>query len=240
MKRFGIFVFAVWIVCVIYVMAEAKIYVAEPYLVENSAYSGTEFYVYRPYNMPAGWFVTFDGFAVTKTKDDVWVYGTVQGGAPAPTNYIVGTVSPALAGIIPYHSAREREQLELARQPVGAAANQVPRQVYMPDWAVNPGFLAFSNWRGSVDRVGVLVPLGVPVVWKGENPRAIFAWTGKKWSQINVRESQRAIDALKLGLYSLTKLKNTSGFNWYKEDTNLLRDKAVALGYYWMGEVGVR
>ncbi|MEA3284793.1 MAG: hypothetical protein U9Q00_07490 [Synergistota bacterium] len=43
----------------------AATYIAEPVLVTQPVYDGMSFYVYRPYNMPAGWFVTYDGYPVS-------------------------------------------------------------------------------------------------------------------------------------------------------------------------------
>ncbi|MDR1048814.1 MAG: hypothetical protein LBL51_03585, partial [Synergistaceae bacterium] len=78
--------------------AEAKVYVAEPLLVPQPAYAGMQFYVYKPYNLPKGWYATFDGYPVMKNKDGVWVYGTYHGPNLTPTHYIVGSVIPSMAG----------------------------------------------------------------------------------------------------------------------------------------------
>lgn len=242
MRRIAVLIFSI---VVLSARAEAKVYVAEPYLVDPASYSGAEFYVYRPYNMPSDWFVTFDGYAVTKTKDNVWVYGAIQGGTPVPTNYIVGSVNPSLAGIIPYYGPGEISSFikmppAIAKQPLGMAPNQVARQIYLPQWAVNPSFIAIGNWRGSVDRIGILSPLNAPIAWKGDYPKVIFVWLGDKWHQVNRSESQEFSQALKLNLYSLTKSKTKSQFRWYPEDTVLLTDRTVNWGYYWMGDITVR
>lgn len=241
MRRFLIFIFALLFLCS---SAEAKVYVAEPYLIDQSAYSGAEFYVYRPYNMPKDWFITFDGYAVTKTKDNVWVYGTIQGGSPVPTNYIVGTVRPSLAGIIPYYGGGEISSTVgtpyVAKQPIGPAPNAQARQVYMPDWAMNPKFMNIGNWRASVDRIGILQPINLPVAWKGEYPKVILVWGGENWHQLNVGESDSFTHTIKLALYQLTKQKSKTRFVWYREDTALLTEKAINWGYYWMGEITVR
>jgi len=79
---------------------EAQTYIAEPVLVTQPAYAGLSFYVYRPYNMPAGWFVTRDGnYPVIQDSGGVWVYGyTVEGGALVPSGYVVGSVDPRTLG----------------------------------------------------------------------------------------------------------------------------------------------
>ncbi|MBR0204921.1 MAG: hypothetical protein IJQ56_11205, partial [Synergistaceae bacterium] len=42
--------------------SHAKLYITEPLLVPESPYAGMTFYVYKPYNMPKGWYVTLDGY----------------------------------------------------------------------------------------------------------------------------------------------------------------------------------
>ena len=88
----------------------AKVYVAEPLLVAQPSYAGMQFYVYRPYNMPKNWYVTFDGYPVTKNRDGVWVYGTASGPNLNPTNYIVGSVVPSMAGIVTGHPVRRGDR----------------------------------------------------------------------------------------------------------------------------------
>ena len=39
---------------------------------------------------------------MTKNRDGVWVYGTASGPNLNPTNYIVGSVVPSMAGIVPW------------------------------------------------------------------------------------------------------------------------------------------
>ena len=79
--------------------SHAKRYVTEPLLVPESPYTGMTFYVYRPYDMPEGWYVTLDGYPVHKNSDGMWVYGNAEGPNLVPTNYVVGSIVPSMAGI---------------------------------------------------------------------------------------------------------------------------------------------
>ena len=227
-------------------ISSAKVYVAEPYLVQQPSYAGMTFYVYRPYGMPDGWYLTFDGFAVTRTQGEIWVYGTMQSGELTKTGYVVGSVNPALAGIIPYSNVNSaytagRAEARIAGQPLGAAPNQTARQAYVPDWSVNPAFLAVSNWKRTVDRIGILNKHNIPVAWRGDKPAVVYAWTGKNWMQIETRDEDNISDTINLNLYRLLREREKgASYRWYAEDVPVLMEKTVSWGYIWMGEVIVR
>ncbi|NLL37262.1 MAG: hypothetical protein GX256_07055 [Fretibacterium sp.] len=233
--------------------AEAKVYVAEPLLVAQPAYAGMRFYVYQPYEMPKGWYVTFDGYAVKKNADGVWVYGTMSGPNLTPTNYVVGSVVPSMAGLSPWAQSHQissiistqdlasagTRKLEVS-QPTGLKSPQGLQKAYstwVPDWTFNPRFMAIGTWQKTVDRIGVLHNPATPVAWKGNRPKVIYVWTGSSWYQVTVRESQRPVDALKNRLYDLVRMVKRTQFVWYEPDTPVLAQHATMWGYYWMGEV---
>ncbi len=227
--------------------AYAKVYVTEPLLIEQPAYAGMEFHVFKPYNMPEGWYITFDGYPVRKNPDGVWVYGTMEGANLVGTNYIVGSVIPSMAGIMPYvHPAQISELRTLpsqnfaVRQPYLSQAQAAQGQTtstWIPDWSFNRKFMAVGSWRSSVDRIGILNNPTLPVAWKGSNPSVIYVWTGEQWYQITKRKSQTPAMALKSELYKITKFHKKTRFTWYSQDTPFLAQQAKAWGYYWMGEV---
>lgn len=249
--------------------AEARFFVAEPMLIAQPTYAGMQFYVYRPYNMPRNWYLTFDGYPVTRNYDGVWVYGNMAGPNLIATNYIVGSVVPSMAGLSmwarpahvssvvtvpsPYYPAVVAAP---AQYPVAVSVPAVyPQQpilvqqaapapviagpaysTWVPDWSFNPRFMAMGTWKSSVDRIGVLHNPAIPVAWKGSYPKVIYAWTGKSWHQINMKEYERPVDALKNSLYDLVRMVKRSGFVWYEPDTPVLAQLAAQWGYYWMGE----
>ena len=229
-------------------IAEAKLYVAEPLLVNQPSYAGMRFYVYKPYNMPKGWYVTFDGYPVKKNKDNVWVYGTSEGPNLVATNYIVGSVIPSMAGITRWVNDAQisalrkvpNQELMSVRQP-GIPLNQLAagqtHSTYIPDWTFNPRFMAIGNWKGSVDRIGILHTPVVPVAWKGDSPKVIYAWLGENWYQINMKDSVSPARMLKREMLSLTRLVRKSNFKWYEQDTPILSQQAKSWGYYWLGEI---
>ena len=61
------------------------------------------FEIWKPRNLPAGWYATFDGFPVAQIAQDRWVYGKLEtNGAMRPTNLLVGSVIPSnVPGLTP-------------------------------------------------------------------------------------------------------------------------------------------
>ena len=78
----------------------AVLYGARNYAgVVMSAYQkayGMNFEIWKPRDLPAGWYATFDGFPVAQIAENRWVYGQLElGGIIRPTNVLVGSVVPA-------------------------------------------------------------------------------------------------------------------------------------------------
>ena len=230
--------------------AHAKRYITEPLLVPQSPYAGMTFYVYKPYNMPQDWYVTLDGYPVHKNPDGTWVYGTAEGPNLVPTNYVVGSVVPSMAGITKWVSDVQiselrklpnLETLEVRQKGYTRAqmANGQNYSTYIPDWTFSPTFMAIGNWKGTVDRIGVLSDPATPVAWSGKNPKVIYAWTGKGWHQINVKESTPPLSAIRHDYTKLRRYLRQSGFKWYQQDMPILAQQAKAWGYYWLGEISI-
>ena len=227
---------------------EAKRYVTEPLLVPQSPYAEMKFYVYRPYNMPDDWYVTLDGYPVRKNSDGTWVYGTAEGPNLVPTNYVVGSVVPSMAGINKWINDVQISELQKLQslQPLevrqkGYTRNQMAQgkkySTYIPDWTFNPAFMAIGNWKATVDRIGVLTDPPMPIAWHGKNPKVAYVWTGKLWYQLNIKGSSSALKAVQWERRKLKRLLSESGFIWYEQDMPILAQQAKAWGYYWLGEI---
>ena len=226
----------------------SRLFLAEPLLVDQPAYAGMRFYVYRPYDMPSNWYLTFDGYPVTKNRDGVWVYGTFAGPSLTATNYVVGSVVPAMAGLSPYTSSLQVSSARTLPPPVtpGIAVQQpqmqrIPEEpvtsTYMPDWLFNSRFMALGGWKDSVDRIGILHSPSMPVAWRGNFPKVIYAWNGHGWFQMMAREGQTPFNVLRSNIYALTRQASQNRFVWYEADMPVLSQQASAWGYYWMGEI---
>lgn len=243
--------FAVFALCLACSESEAKLYVTEPLLVPNSAYAGMTFYVYKPYNMPKGWYVTLDGYPVKKNPDGMWVYGNAEGPNLVATNYVVGSVVPSMAGITKWISDVQISELRklpteemFAVRQSGFSRSEMAQgkkySTYIPDWTYNPNFMAIGNWKGSVDRIGVLNNPAAPIAWKGEHPKVLYIWTGRTWYQLDVEESRTPVNAIRRDYVNLRRFIRGSGFKWYEQDMPILAQQAKAWGYYWLGEIRIR
>lgn len=218
---------------------------ADPILITQPAYAGMQFYVYRPYNIPGGWYATYDGYPVFRNADGIWVYGSCVGTSIVPTAYVVGSIVPSVVGLVPWVAAPVcapvvPAPVVPAAVPVVAAAAPavaVVAPVYVPFWVQNPNFLAIGGWGRSVDRIGVLGKPAVPVAWRGRRPEVIYAWTGRSWYQISLREWEHPVDALRGKLYELTCMSNKNNTVWTDQDMNVLAQHAAVWGYQWMGQI---
>ena len=228
----------------------AKRYITEPLLVPQSPYAGMTFYVYRPYNMPKDWYITLDGYPVHKNADGMWVYGTAEGPNLVATNYVVGSIVPSTAGItkwisdvqvselrkLPNPEMLEVRQKGFTRSQMAGGKNY---STYIPDWTFSPAFMAVGNWKGTVDRMGVLNNPAVPVAWNGASPKVIYVWTGSSWHQVDTGESRSPVRSLRREYSKLRKLVRESGFKWYAQDVPILAQQAKGWGYYWLGEISI-
>ena len=247
MKKFIILIFMFFAICS---NAEAKRYITEPLLVPESPYAGMTFYVYKPYNMPKDWYITLDGYPVKKNDDGMWVYGTSEGPNLVATNYVVGSVIPSMAGLtklvsdaqiselrkLPTQDMLSVQQKTFTRSQMAQGKTQ---STYIPDWTFRYDFMVIGNWKGTVDRIGVLNKPAVPVAWKGSSPKVLYVWVGNGWHQLNLREGQRPVKALMRENMKIRRLLRQTNFKWYEEDMPILAQQAKAWGYYWLGAINI-
>jgi uncharacterized membrane protein YgcG len=177
---------------------------------------GMNFEVYRPEELPPGWFATFDGYPVAQVSPHHWVYGRVENpaGTLVPTDVAVGSVVPA---DIP----------ELARTAViswrsGACETKAFRSV------------AFSG----LDNMGVLDdPLAyTPIAWKSGSP-GIRVWLGDRWYRIIPAGGQSRTQALEAQRPFIVRTLRQKDKPWTRSDTQELAGLAREWGYLWRGHV---
>ena len=113
------------------------------------------------------------------------------------------------------------------------------QSTYIPDWTFRYDFMVIGNWKGTVDRIGVLDKPAVPVAWKGKSPKVIYVWVGNGWQQFNLRAGQRPINALRSENLNIRRLLRQTNFKWYEEDMPILAQQARAWGYYWLGAINI-
>jgi len=255
MKKFYLFLFALFVFCVLALSASnapvealGRLFIAEPALVHQPSYAGMRFYVYRPHNLPPGWYATFDGYPVFRNRDGVWVYGTFAGPNLIPTHFVVGSIVPSMAGLIPYAQPLQISSFttlprvpQMVTQPWPIIVGDPPtHSTYKPDWLFNSRFMALGSWRETVDRIGILHRVNTPVAWRGDFPRVIYAWNGNIWFQMMAREGDRPVDVLRDNMHTLTRQVRQNNFTWFQVDMPILAQQAGQWGFYWMGEVMAR
>lgn len=233
--------------------SHAMSYIAEPVLVTQPVYSGMSFYVYRPYNMPAGWFATYDGYPVMRGQQGNWIYGIPFQGGFVPSGYVVGSVVPATIptlvqvvqparvqqGRAIIQNAPPQQYVKPASPHIVMTPAVTPQIVTaaIPGWLTNRNFTMIAQWSRVVDRLAVLNKPRMPLAWKGDKPEAIYAWTGKSWFQMKTRTNESPADTLKRNIYVLTRMKKQNHFMWNDSDTPILASQAPVWGYLWMGLV---
>ena len=210
-------------------------------LVSQPAYDGMQFYVYQPSGVPKGWYATYDGYLVYRDSGGVWRYGSKNGTSCIATEHIVGSVVPSLMGLTP---AVEKNTAIPPSSAVLARGISIPGRAYpashSPLWTRDPAFLAVGKWEKSVDRIGVLSKPAAPVAWRGDHPKVLYVWTGRRWHQITMKENWlNPLSALRSQLYDLTVRVNQSGTAWRSEDTAALIPYAAKWGYGWMGQINL-
>lgn len=225
---------------------EATTYIAEPVLVTQPAYQGLSFYLYRPYGMPAGWFVTMEGYPVIQNAQGAWVYGYFNGNTLCPSGYVVGVVQPGavnvtslgVPGTMPM-TAPVPPQPPLPGRPAAVAMPGSPGVVapaaYIPSWSLDANFVELAKWSHLVDRVAVLHRPRTPIAWKGDAPTVLFAWTGRNWYAIHPSRGESPAQALQRRLYDLVVMTKKNNLVWNDAETPALANQALLWGYLWMG-----
>ncbi|MCF4113405.1 MULTISPECIES: hypothetical protein [Dethiosulfovibrio] len=206
----------------------AATYIAEPVLVTQPVYDGMSFYVYRPYNMPAGWFVTYDGYPVSRGNGGNWVYGVPRNdGTLVHTGYVVGSV-------VPFQQANLTPVVTVPANNGVMTSGAMP---LTPRWLADDNFLTVTRWHRMVDRLAVLHKPKIPLAWKGDRPEVLYGWTGKSWYQMICKDGESPAETLKRHVYELTRMYKQNGSRWNDGDTAVLAAHAPAWGFLWVGRI---
>ena len=117
------------------------------------------FEIWKPMDLPAGWYATFDGFPVAQIAENRWVYGMMNtAGTIQPTDILVGSVVPT-------------------RVP-GLA-----RIAALWSWGkdiTSPEFLSIRD--KPINRIGWLTTarINTLIAWHTQSS-TVYIWLGKKW-----------------------------------------------------------
>jgi uncharacterized membrane protein YgcG len=176
---------------------------------------GMNFEIYRPDELPPGWFATFDGYLVAQTAPNHWVYGRAERpGVLVPTDVAVGSVVPA-------------DVPELARTAVPTRRGRAYETKAFRE-------IAFSG----LDNMGVLDdPLAyTPIAWKSGSP-GLRVWLGNRWRRISPGGGQSTAQALRTQYPFIARTLREKNEPWTRSGTQELADLAREWGFLWRGHV---
>ena len=176
------------------------------------------FEIWKPVDLPAGWYATFDGFPVAQIAENRWVYGQMNtAGTIQPTNILVGSVIPSnVPG--------------LARI---AALWSWGRDLNSPE------FLSIRDKR--VNRIGWLKTdyLNTIIAWHTQKG-GVYIWTGSKWRRFEPNPGEYTWQMIKrLTPYISDELRKNGAY-FYGGEPLEVADLARQWGLIWGGRVILR
>ena len=173
------------------------------------------FEIWKPTDLPAGWYATFDGFPVAQIAENRWVYGQLDiDGTIRPTNVLVGSVVPSsvpgLARIAAVWS-------------YGRSAN-------------SPEFQKIREYM--CNRMGWLNDgyINTIIAWNTRKP-GVWIWLGDRWKKLVPRSGEYTWQMLKrLSPYIADELRKNHA--WYQGGEPMeVADLARQWGFIWSGKV---
>ena len=217
-------------------------------------YNYMKFYMFKPNNLPKGFYVTYDGYIIYTAFGGLWKYASAETNGIVKTNYVVGAVVPSALNLKPYN--RELSSvtpvLGSGRTDPEIPAPKSTRIVYTPplpdasdvnasDWTQNANFMALGKWQKSVDTVGVISGQNIPVAWKGDFPAVIYAWTGREWRQLEPSSPHMsAMSIMRRGIYDLAVYTHkVNAPSWTNDDSAVLAQHTRMWGYKWQGMINL-
>ena len=233
-------IFIVPIICAGFIMTSANSEAATPQRLSispggavlydrnnfNYSYSGAvmsayqkpyamNFEIWKPYDLPAGWYATFDGFPVAQIAENRWVYGQLYiDGAIKPTNILVGSVIPSdVPGLVRI-----------------ASVWSYGRYIDTPE------FLKIKKYN--CNRMGWLKEgwLNTIIAWHTRKI-GVFVWLGNRWAKFEPNSGEYTWQMLKrLTPYIIDELRKNNV--WFDGGEPLeVADLARQWGYIWGGKV---
>ncbi len=173
------------------------------------------FEVWKPQDLPAGWYATFDGFPVAQIAENRWVYGQLNtDGAIMPTNILVGSVVPS-------------------RVP------GITRIAAVWSWGKSLNSPEF-HWirRTTANRMGWLYNeyVNTIIAWDTHKP-GVYFWLGNKWRKFSPRSSEYTWQMIKrISPYIASELHKNHAYNYGGEPVEAA-DLARQWGWIWGGRV---
>ena len=173
------------------------------------------FEVWKPYDLPAGWYATFDGFPVAQVAENRWVYGQfAPEGIIRPTNILVGSVVPSsIPGLVRIASAWSSGR-------------------YIQD----SEFLKIREYR--INRMGWLNDgeLNTIIAWRSGRAE-LYIWLGNRWKRLTPNPGEYTWQMLKrLTPWIIGELRKANALYMGGEPLEVA-DLARQWGLIWGGRV---
>ncbi len=173
------------------------------------------FEIWKPSDLPAGWYATFDGYPVAQIDENKWVYGrTDSAGKIYPTDILVGSVIPS---------------------DVPALA----RMSSFYGYGVNFNSKQFLKVRSYMcNRIGWFYDGGINTIiaWNIYKP-GVYLWMGKRWRLITPNSGEYTWQTLKRLRPQLAKELYKNDVWFYGGEPLELADLARQWGMLWAGRV---
>ena len=173
------------------------------------------FEVWKPADLPAGWYATFDGFPVAQIAENRWVYGQLGVDATIrPTNILVGSVVPSsvpgiarIAAVWSYGKSIDSPEFQKIRKQM------CNRMGWLNDGHIN-----------------------TIIAWNTSRP-GVWIWLGNRWRKFTPRVGEYTWQMIKrLRPYIAEELHKNHA--WYQGGEPLeVADLARQWGYIWGGRV---
>ena len=175
------------------------------------------FEIWKPGDLPAGWYATFDGFPVAQIAENRWVYGQLGlDGAIRPTNVLVGSVVPSnvpglarIASVWSYGRYLDSKEFLIIR-----------------DYRCNRmGWLDLDKHRAST-----------LIAWNTRRV-GVWLWLGNRWKKFTPNPGEYTWQMLKrLTPYIAEELRKVNA--WYQGGEPFeVTDLARQWGLIWSGKV---
>ena len=173
------------------------------------------FEIWKPQDLPAGWYATFDGFPVAQIAENRWVYGRMNtAGTIQPTDILVGSVVPSrVPGLVRV-----------------AALWSFGRDIS------SPAFLRIREKR--INRIGWLNTdsLNTIVAWHTQRA-GIYVWLGNRWGRFEPRPGEYTSQMIKrMSKYIAEELRRNKA-HFYDSEPLEIADLTRQWGFIWGGRV---
>ncbi len=174
------------------------------------------FEIWKPSNLPAGWYATFDGYPVAQIAENRWVYGQIdRAGNIYPSDILVGSVIPT---------------------DIPALVRAVSSWGYGLDFS-SKAFLKILKYR--CNRMGWYNDgnINTIIAWNSYNA-GVWLWMGKRWKNIMPSSGEYMWQTLKRMRPFLAKeLYKNKVYYVDGGDNSELANLARQWGMLWAGRV---